>query len=189
MLTALGAILGLSAARPGRSGTYRVYLIVAAAISELIAIWLLLWIVNVALPEAYTLPFAALTLIVGLLEIRRRPELGSWMAYGPALVAGFAPSMAIVLVGESPPERRVLLILAAVTTVAIGAVRRQKAPVVVGSVVTIVATLNELLRIGLPWWTLLLLFTGTGVLLIGLGATYEQRRRLDRLRGAYRGMR
>jgi hypothetical protein len=36
---------------------------------------------------------------------------------------------------------------------------------------------------------MLLLFTGTGVLLISLGATYEQRQRLDRLRGVYRGMR
>ena len=54
---------------------------------------------------------------------------------------------------------------------------------------TIIATVNELLRIGLPVWMLLLLFGGTGLLLIALGATYEQRQRLDRLRGVYRGMR
>jgi hypothetical protein len=189
VLTALGAILGLSAARPGRTGSHRVYLIIAASVSELVAIWLLLSIVNVALPEAYTLPFAVLALITGLLEIKRRPELGSWVAYGPALVAGFAPSLAIVLISESPPLRRVLLILAAVVTVAVGALRRQKAPVAVGSAVTVVATLHELVTIGLPWPILLLLFVGTGVLLVSLGATYEQRARLDRLRGAYRGMR
>jgi len=43
--------------------------------------------------------------------------------------------------------------------------------------------------LGLPWPVLLLLFIGTGVMLVILGATYEQRRRLDRLRVTYRGMR
>jgi hypothetical protein len=189
VLTALGAILGVSAARPGREGVYRVYLIIAASVAELIAIWLLLSQVNVALPEAYTLPFAVLALIVGLLEIRRRPELGSWVAYGPALVAGFAPSLAIVIISDSPPLRRVLLILAGVVAVAIGALRRQKAPVVVGSVVTVIATLHELFVSGLPWQVLLLLFIGTGVLLVSLGATYEQRQRVQRIRGVYREMR
>ncbi|MET7402205.1 permease [Dactylosporangium sp. NPDC005572] len=189
-LTAFGAILGLSAARKGRSGRQRTILVIAASIAELLAIWLLLVTVKVALPEAYTLPFAALALITGLIEIRNRPELGSWLAYGPALVAGFAPSLVIAVVDtESPELRRVLLILAAVITVAIGAVRRQKAPVAVGAAVTVIATINELVRIDLPWWMQLLLYTGTGVLLISLGATYEQRRRLDRLRGAYRDMR
>ncbi|MEV4509458.1 hypothetical protein AB0K00_10925 [Dactylosporangium sp. NPDC049525] len=189
-LTALGAVLGLSAARKGRSGQQRVVLIIAASVAELIAIWLLLITVKVAVIEAYTLPFAVLALITGLLEIRRRPELGSWLAYGPALVAGFAPSLALAVADENSPElRRVLLILAGVITVAIGAVRQQKAPVAVGSAVTIIATANELLRIGLPVWMLLLLFGGTGLLLIALGATYEQRQRLDRLRGVYRGMR
>ena len=189
-LTALGAVLGLSAARKGRSGQQRVVLIIAASVAELIAIWLLLITVKVAVIEAYTLPFAVLALITGLLEIRRRPELGSWLAYGPALVAGFAPSLALAVASENSPElRRVLLILGGVITVAIGAVRQQKAPVAVGSAVTIIATVNELLRIGLPVWMLLLLFGGTGLLLIALGATYEQRQRLDRLRGVYRGMR
>ena len=189
-LTALGAVLGLSAARKGRTGQQRVVLIIAASVAELIAIWLLLITVKVAVIEAYTLPFAALALITGLLEIRRRPELGSWLAYGPALVAGFAPSLALAVASEHSPElRRVLLILAGVVTVAIGAVRQQKAPVAVGSAVTIIATVNELLRIGLPVWMLLLLFGGTGLLLVRGAERDEQRQRLDRLRGVYRGMR
>ncbi|WP_432831595.1 SCO7613 C-terminal domain-containing membrane protein [Dactylosporangium sp. CA-092794] len=189
-LTAVGAVLGLSAARKGRSPRHRTALIIAASVAELLAIWLLLITVRVALPEAYTLPFAALALITGLIEIRNRPELGSWLAYGPALVAGFAPSLVIAVAQPGTPElRRVLLILAGVITVAIGAVRQQKAPVAVGAAVTVIATVNELFRIGLPLWLMLLLFTGTGVLLVILGATYEQRQRLDRLRGVYRGMR
>ena len=59
-------------------------------------------------------------------------------------------------------------------------------PIVVGSAVTLIATVHELLVIGLPWPVLLLLFVGTGALLLFVGANYEQRRRL---RGAYRGMR
>ncbi|WP_433210640.1 SCO7613 C-terminal domain-containing membrane protein [Dactylosporangium sp. CS-047395] len=189
-LTAVGAILGLSAARKGRSPRQRTFLIIAASIAELLAIWLLLITVRVAVPEAYTLPFAALALITGLIEIRNRPELGSWLAYGPALVAGFGPSLAIAVAQPDSPElRQVLLILAGVICVAIGAARQQKAPVAVGAAVTVIATVNELFRIGLPFWMMLLLFTGTGVLLISLGATYEQRQRLDRLRGVYRGMR
>ncbi|WP_433080508.1 SCO7613 C-terminal domain-containing membrane protein [Dactylosporangium sp. CA-052675] len=189
-LTAVGAILGLSAARKGRSPRQRTTLIVAASIAELLAIWLLLMTVQVAVPEAYTIPFAALALITGLIEIRNRPELGSWLAYGPALVAGFGPSLAIAVAQPDSPElRQVLLILAGVICVAIGAARQQKAPVAVGAAVTVIATVNELFRIGLPFWMMLLLFTGTGVLLISLGATYEQRQRLDRLRGVYRGMR
>ncbi|WP_432979828.1 SCO7613 C-terminal domain-containing membrane protein [Dactylosporangium sp. CA-233914] len=189
-LTAVGAVLGLSAARKGRSPRQRTILIIAASVAELLAIWLLLITVRVALPEAYTLPFAALALITGLIEIRNRPELGSWLAYGPALVAGFGPSLAIAVAEPGSPElRRVLLILAGVITVAVGAVRQQKAPVAVGAAVTVIATVNELFRIGLPFPIMLLLFTGTGVLLISLGATYEQRQRLDRLRGVYRGMR
>jgi len=186
VLVALGAILGVSAARPARTGAQRVWLIIAAAVSELIAIWLLLITAQVRLIEAYTLPFAVLALITGLLQIRRRPELGSWVAYGPALVAGFLPSLVTVLRYDSPPLRRVLLIVAAVVTVAIGATRRQKAPVIVGSVVTVIATLHELLVSGLPWPVMLLLFGGTGGLLLFVGANYEQRRRFT---GAYRGMR
>jgi hypothetical protein len=186
VLVALGAILGVSAARPARTGAQRVWLIIAAAVSELIAIWILLITAQVRLIEAYTLPFAVLALITGLLQIRRRPELGSWVAYGPALVAGFLPSLLTVLRYDSPPLRRVLLIVAAVVTVAIGATRRQRAPVLVGSVVAVVATVHELLVAGLPWPVLLLLFGGTGALLLFVGANYEQRRRFT---GAYRGMR
>jgi len=92
-----------------------------------------------------------------------------------------------VLVSDASPTRRVLLLVAAVLTVAIGSVRRHKAPVTIGAVVTVLAALNELVVIGrlLPWWILLLLFTATGALLISLGATYERRKAMRRFRGAY----
>jgi hypothetical protein len=182
--TALGAVLGLAASRPGRDDRYRRWLIVSAAASEVVALWLIARIGNIQDIEAYTLPFAALALLVGLLELRRRPDLGSAVAYGPALVAAFLPSLAIVVISaHTSIARQVLLLVAAVLTVAIGALRRQLAPVVVGSVVTVVATFRELFRLGLPTWMTLLLFVATGLLLAFLGGTEENRRRLRGVRG------
>ena len=65
----------------------------AALAAELGACWLLLYSVEVGLAEAYTLPFAAVALSPGALELRRRPDLSSWVAYGPALAGGFLPSL------------------------------------------------------------------------------------------------
>ncbi|MGC9666790.1 SCO7613 C-terminal domain-containing membrane protein [Planosporangium sp. 12N6] len=190
--TALGAILGLAALRPGRPEKYLQGLIFAASAAEVAGVWLLMSTGRVALPEAYSLPFAVFALLVGAFELHRRPDLGSWLAYGPALVAGFLPSLALVLMTDTAPLRRVLVIVAGVLILAIGSVRRQKAPVVVGSVVTAVATLHELLRLSamLPWWVLLVLFGAAGALLVGLGATYEKRRQnVARLRGALNRLR
>ncbi|HLL66228.1 MAG TPA: permease [Micromonosporaceae bacterium] len=191
-LFAIGAVLGIAAARPGRSGRERTYLIVAASLAELFAIWVLLLNVQVAAIEAYTLPFAALALITGIIQLKFRPEIGSWLAYGPALVVAFAPTLALVLLTDASEQRRVLLIAGAVLTVAVGADRRQKAPVMVGGVVTAVATLHEFVLFGrtLDWPVLLVLFAGAGALLIGLGARYERRRsNVRRLRGVYSQLR
>jgi hypothetical protein len=190
--TALGAILGLAASRPGRPEKYLQGLIFAAATAEVVGVWLLMSTGRVALPEAYSLPFAVFALLVGIVELQRRPDLGSWLAYGPALIAGFLPSLVLVLMTDTAPLRRVLVIVAGVLTLAAGSVRRQKAPVVVGSVVTAAATLHELLRLSamLPWWVLLVLFGAAGVLLVGLGATYEKRRQdVTRLKGALNRLR
>jgi hypothetical protein len=186
-LLAVGTVLGVSAIRPGRSDQYRSALIIIAAMVEVVAIWLLLRGASVGLLEAYTLPFAGLALLIGLIELRRRPDLGSWLAYGPALVAAFAPTLAMVLISEAGPLRRVLLIMAGVATVAIGSVQRHKASVTIGTVVTTIAAVHELFLLGqlLPWWVLLALFTATGAGLVALGATYERRSAVRRLRGAY----
>ena len=88
---------------------------------------------DVVLPEAYTLPFAALALTVGILEARQRPDLSSWAAYGPALLAAFVPTIGIVLATDGGELREVLLLLGAVTTLIIGSRLQQQAPVVVGA--------------------------------------------------------
>ncbi|MBN1172156.1 MAG: hypothetical protein JXA67_08270 [Micromonosporaceae bacterium] len=189
---ALGAILGLAAARPQRKPSPRTFLVISAAASELIAVWLLLVNADTVVAEAYTLPFALLALVVGLVDLRRRPDTGSATAYGPALVAGFAPTLFIVLTTDAWAVRRVLLIVAAVLTVAIGSWFRQKAPVVIGAIVTAVATVHELILLGryLPWPVLLALFTAAGILLVVLGATFEKRRQnVRRIKGALNRMR
>ncbi|GGK14951.1 hypothetical protein GCM10010124_04440 [Pilimelia terevasa] len=183
LLAAWGAVLGLAATRRGRPESERRTLFWLAIGCEVVAWWLLMWVGGVAAVEAYTLPFAAVALLVGALEARQRPDLDSWLAYGPALVAAFVPSLVLVLTTTSP-IRQVLLLLAAVATLILGSVRQKKAPVVVGAVVTTVAALHALVQIG-PWLVLL----PVGVLLLWFGAANEKRRRdIRRLRGAVRRM-
>jgi hypothetical protein len=185
LLAAWGAVIGVAASRPGRGPVERRVLFWAAVACEITAWWLLMWISDVALPEAYTLPFAALALLVGLLELRHRPDLSSWYAYGPALLAAFVPTLVIVLTTDSGTLRQVLLLLGAVAVLIFGTTSRQQAPVVIGAVVTAVTALHAL-TVSSPWLVLLVV----GIVLLVLGASNERRRRTqDRLRGALRGMR
>jgi len=181
---AWGAVLGVAAAKPDRNHLYRSILIWLAAAHEVAAWWLLMTIGKVGVPEAYTLAVALVALITGYFEVRRHPEISSWISYGIALVAAFLPSVAIVLATGQTPLRRVLLIVAAATTVALGAWRRQQAPVVVGGVVLAVASLHELAVVSTTalLWTVMAI-VGAG--LVALGANFEKRRQdLLRLRGA-----
>ena len=185
LLAAVGAVLGVVAVQPSHGKRQRRVLLWSAVACELIAWWLLMRIATIALPEAYTLAFAALALFVGIVELRHHPEVGSWAAYGPALVAAFVPTLAIVLTTDTSPIRRILLLLAAVGTLIAGSVRRQRAPVVIGGIVTTIAALHELFQVSV--W---LIFIPIGILLLVLGGQYEKRRRdLQRLRGALTRMR
>jgi hypothetical protein len=89
LLAAWGAVIGLAVGRPGRTYRQRRALFWLAIAFEFVAWCLFLTLSNVAVPEAYTLPFAGLALLAGILEARRRPDLSSWAAYGPALLAAF----------------------------------------------------------------------------------------------------
>ncbi|TCB99895.1 permease [Micromonospora zingiberis] len=185
LLAAWGAVLGIAAVRPGRRPMERRILFWAVVICEITAWWILMWVTDVALPEAYTLPFAALALLVGVLELRQRPDLSSWVAYGPALVAAFVPTLAIVLATDSSTLRQVLLLLGAVAVLVFGSMSQQQAPVIVGAVVTAIAAVHALFSLG-PWLALI----PVGFLLLVLGASNERRRRAqERLQTALRGMR
>ncbi len=180
-----GVVLGVAARRPGRSVLYRRALIWFAVGHEVIAWWLFAHLGGVHAVEGYSLAVAAGALVIGWLETRRRPDLSSWSAYGFALVAAFLPSLAVLISGDADPWRRALLILGSAATVALGATRRQQAPLVIGGVALVIAALYELAVFS----TAALLgavLAITAVVLVGLGASTEQRRRrAEALRGAW----
>ncbi|KWV30098.1 SCO7613 C-terminal domain-containing membrane protein [Micromonospora rifamycinica] len=180
-----GAAAALRVLYPGQSTGGRWVMGAVAGGSELLGAWLLLVSGEVVLLEAYTLPAAGLTLVAGLLALRARPGLTSWLALGPALAAGLLPSLVSVLVAPDPqPWRRLLLGAAALGVVLVGAVRRWQAPVVLGGGSLVLLALHELVRGWdlLPRWIYLAV---GGLTLITLAATYERRRRdVTRLRAA-----
>jgi hypothetical protein len=186
LFAAWGAVLGLAATRRDRRANQRRVLFWTAVAFEIVGWWLFVALADVAVPEAYTLPFAAMALLVGIFEARTRPDLSSWAAYGPALLAAFVPTIGIVLTTDAGDVREVLLLLAAVGTLIVGSVTRQQAPVVVGAAATVIAALHFAVTLVGPW----LVLVPVGVILLFVGATSESRRRTqERFRGALIKMR
>jgi hypothetical protein len=189
--TLWGIAVGVRALWPGTGRTARGVFAAVAGGFELIAWWVLLSDLDVALVEAYTLPLAAVALLAGFVAVRGRPELGSWIAYGPALAAAFLPSLGTVfgVTATGPDEsgqpwRRLLLGVGAILVVVGGSMRRRQAPVVVGGVVLAIIALHEVALVWdrLPRWIPLGL---GGAVLVTLAITYERRRRdMTRLRDA-----
>ena len=179
-----GLVLGVRAVRPaGRAG----YLI-AAAVAELAGWVLLLAGQRVTVLEAYTIPAAAVALLIGLLARRAGTGASSWTAYGPALAAALLPSLAAILTGDGQYPRRLLLGVAALAVVLAGAHARLQAPVVLGGGVLVLVGLHELAPVWdlVPRWIPL---AGAGLLLVLLATTIERRRRdLDRVRAALHRM-
>ena len=184
MLALWGVALGLRALWPGEPVRARRVRVAAGAAAELVAYWIVLATHGIGLLEAYTLPAAAVALLAGWLAARTRPGLHSWLAYGPALLAGLGPSLAAVLTVPGDPWRRLALGAAATATVIVGAVRRRQAPVVVAGTTLALLAVHEVVLLWdlLPRWIPL---AAAGLLLVGLAVTYERRRRdLSRLRTA-----
>jgi hypothetical protein len=182
-----GVAVGVRALRRGEPAGGRAGRAVAGGGCELLAWWLLLASREVAAIEAYTVPAALLGLAVGWWVLRSRPAVGSWTAYGPALAAAALPSLYLMLV-DPLPLRRLLLGAVAVAVVLAGARARLQAPVIAGGGVAVLVALREL---SLVWQQLdtWIPLTVAGLLLVGLAATYERRRRdLARLRAALRRM-
>jgi hypothetical protein len=176
-----GALVGVRALWPGLpSRPRRIYAAVAAGL-ELVAWWLLATAYDVHVVEAYTLPLAAVALFCGWLAARSR-SLGSWIAYGPALLATFLPSLAPALALDASVARRVVVGAAALAVVLIGAHARLQAPVIVGGGTLVLLPLPEMVFLWrvLPTWMPL---TVAGLVVLGCAITYERRRRdLARLR-------
>ncbi|MET7402678.1 hypothetical protein ABZS66_55280 [Dactylosporangium sp. NPDC005572] len=101
--------------------------------------------------EALSVPVALLALGGGTLELRRRPDRGSWYAYGVGLLAGLGPPLLLTFVGGDTPARRALLAAGAVAVVAVGLSRGQRAPLVIGAATLAIAVERELAVLTSPW--------------------------------------
>lgn len=165
---------GLAAARPGRRG------LVGVAVAEGLALtWLRLGLAGVTAPEAYTGPVALVLAASGLLvELRSRRAgevLPSWATVGPALVVALLPT---TLLGLTDPGlvRPLGGLVAGAVVLVLGVVSLRRAAVDVGVVVVALLGLRQLLpaMAGLPDWATV---GATGLALVAMGATFEQRRR------------
>ncbi|MBV7652231.1 SCO7613 C-terminal domain-containing membrane protein [Streptomyces albidoflavus] len=143
------------------------------------ATWVRLVSAGVTHPEAYTLPVSVIACAVGLLRWRTDPEASSWTAYGPGLGVTLGPSL-LALWSDPHWQRPLLLGAAALAVTVTGAVRRLQAPLLLGGGTLALVALHELaphvaqVFDALPRWSVPAL---AGLLLLALGATYEQRLR------------
>jgi hypothetical protein len=164
--------LALHAARPERRP-----LALAAAGEGLVVTWLLLADRNVGLVEAYTVPVAVVLLGIGASLGRSRPvgPVPSWWSLGPGLVVALAPTAWIALV-EAGPVRPLVALVAGAAVLVAGAVRGLRAPFDLGAVTVVVLGVRQLAPVvgSLPNWATI---GSTGLVLLGVGATFEQRRR------------
>jgi hypothetical protein len=146
--------------------------------------WVRLLDADVRAPEPYVVPLALVALALGYARRRRDPEVRSFAAYGAALTALLVPSL-LASFDDDTLTRPLLLGAAALVVLLVGARERLQAPLVVGGAVLAVDALHQLAPYAgaLPRW---LTLGAVGLLLVGVGATYEQRRRdVTRLREAY----
>ncbi|MCU1355447.1 MAG: putative integral rane protein [Acidimicrobiales bacterium] len=175
---------GLHAARPGRG-----LLVWPAAGQAMVLAWLELGQAGVQAPEPYVVPLAAILLAAGLASAKKArstgTELPSWIWMGPALVTAIIPSLVISL-GDPGLVRPLLLLAVGAAVLATGALAAKRAPVDVGATVVTVIGLRQLAPVvgTMPNWATL---GATGLVLLAIGATFEQRRRdLTGVRHHYR---
>ncbi|MFD3516907.1 SCO7613 C-terminal domain-containing membrane protein [Streptomyces sp. NPDC058657] len=174
VLALCAVICAGTALRPGRAQARWV-----AAALFLAATWVRLAASGVATPEAYTLPVTALALAVGFVRRRAEPTASSWTAYGPGLSATLLPSL--VATWADPHWLRPLLLgCCALVVTLLGARHRLGAPLLLGGVTLALVAVHELAPYvvqvvgALPRWLPPAL---AGLLLLAVGATYEQRLR------------
>ena len=133
--------------------------------------------------ESYVIVASGLALAAALLA--KRDHSSSWTTYGPALIIGLLPSLGTVLTNDEGQHlRRLLLGIAALAILLVGARVRLRAPVIAGGTTLAVVALHELALVWdlIPRWIPL---AAGGLLLVLLAATLESRRRdLTRFRHA-----
>jgi hypothetical protein len=126
--------------------------------------------------EAYTLPVAAGLLVGAVPQLRSRAP--SWVGEGPGPAVALVPS-ALLCAGDTGVLRPALVLVAAVGVTVAGTLTHRQAPFVLGAAVVAFVTLARLGPYAplLPRW---LLLTAGGLVLLGVGASYERRRQQAR---------
>ncbi|MFD3441303.1 SCO7613 C-terminal domain-containing membrane protein [Streptomyces sp. NPDC058685] len=173
------ALCGVIAAGTALRTERRITAGATATVLFVLATWVRLAASDVSTPEAYTLPVTIPALAIGVLRRRRDPAASSWPAYGPGLAATLLPSL-IAAWGDQHWLRPLLLGVAALAITLAGARLRLQALLVLGGAVLALDALHELAPYvvqvvgALPRWLPPAL---AGMLLLAVGATYEQRLR------------
>ncbi|MFE9021726.1 SCO7613 C-terminal domain-containing membrane protein [Streptomyces sp. NPDC007808] len=174
VLALCGVITAGTAIRPDRRPVAY-----ASAALFVLAAWVRLAAWDLGTPEAYTLPVTAPALLVGALRRRADTQVSSWTAYGPGLAATLLPSL-VTAWGDPHWTRPLLLGVAALAVTLLGARHHLQAPLLLGGAVLALDALHELapylvqVTDALPRWVPPAL---AGLLLLAIGATYEQRLR------------
>lgn len=146
---------------------------------------------DLALPEAYTLPAALLLLAVGGWRLTVQDpggsglEVGSIRALGSGLTLGLLPSLLLSL--QDPVSLRAALLgVAAITVLGLGVQRRLSAPFLIGTVTVGLLAVRHLGPVvdAVPRWISLGL---VGLLLLVVGVTWEARMQDARRAGRYLG--
>ncbi|MEO6987639.1 MAG: hypothetical protein ABI239_03235 [Aquihabitans sp.] len=188
---AVGASSWLVAAIRRRSQVALGWWAALAGAEALVLVWFRLAEASVGVMEAYTLPLALLVAGLALLVAKVGPgmrESPSWSLEGPALAIALWPT-AMIALGDPGLTRQVVGLGVGAVVLAAGAVWRRRALVDVGGVAVAVLGLQALLPYvaEVPRWISLGL---VGIALVGLGATFEQRRQdFDEARRHYAALR
>ncbi|HEX7134785.1 MAG TPA: hypothetical protein VF228_19580 [Iamia sp.] len=164
------AVVGVTAAGTALRPRRRPAWLVATACAVLLA-WLQAGRAEVDLVEAYSLPLAVWALLVGAVVGRR---LGSWERFGVGLIAAAGPTTALALVDPDPV--RTAAVVAVGAAVAIwGASARLQAPLAIGAGAVGILAVRHLgpVSVELPRYVT---FAVAGLVLLAVGATFEQRR-------------
>ncbi|HMJ79017.1 MAG TPA: hypothetical protein VK507_23735, partial [Iamia sp.] len=164
------AVVGVTAAGAALRPRRRPAWLVATA-SAVLLVWLQAGRAEVDVIEAYTLPLAAWALVVGAVVGRR---LGSWERFGIGLLAAAGPTTVLALVDPDP--LRTVAVVALGTVVAVwGAAARLQAPLAVGAATVGLLAVRHLgpVSVDLPRYVT---FAVAGLVLLAVGATFEQRR-------------
>ena len=184
---AAGAALCLGTAlRPERR-----YLLWAGLTLAEAALCVLLASRGIRAPEPYATPAALILIGFGWQRSRGKPQLSSWVTYGPGLALLLLPSLAAAW-PDHGWIRPLILGLAAAAVTLTGARSRLQAPALLGAAVVILDAGRQLapavahLTRDLPRW---IPIAAIGLVLLALGARFEARlRNLRELRAYLRRM-